>query len=129
MTKIYVLTEGSYSDYHIIGVYSTEELAQEAQLLNTYSEIEEYDLNHIPDHPPGHVAWTVMFKDAEIHATYRASPFDTIIPSEHGYNSNARRGICASYIVHCWATDEDHARKIALDKFYQYQAQQAGVAV
>ena len=121
MTKIYVLTEGSYSDYHIIGVYSTEELAQEAQLLNTYSVIEEFDLNHIPDHPPGHVAWTVMFKNAEIHATYRASPFDTIIPSEHAYNSSRL------YNVNCWATDKDHAQKIALDKFYQYQAQEAGV--
>ena len=33
MKKIYVLTEGDYSDYHIVGVYSTPELAQEAQTL------------------------------------------------------------------------------------------------
>ena len=36
MTSIYVLTEGSYSDYHIVGVYSTKELAKEAQSLYQY---------------------------------------------------------------------------------------------
>ena len=29
MKNIYVLTEGSYSDYYIVGVYSTKELAED----------------------------------------------------------------------------------------------------
>jgi hypothetical protein len=51
---IYVLTTGSYSDYMIIGVYSSEEYAQEAMrrydLLNPYdgSEIEEFVLDNMP---------------------------------------------------------------------------------
>jgi hypothetical protein len=52
--SIYVLTTGSYSDYMIIGVYSTIEYAEEAMrrydLLNPYdgSEIEEFILDNMP---------------------------------------------------------------------------------
>jgi hypothetical protein len=52
--SIYVLTTGSYSDYMIIGVYSTVEYAKEAMrrydLLNPYdgSEIEEFLLDNMP---------------------------------------------------------------------------------
>jgi hypothetical protein len=83
MTSIYVLTEGDYSDYHIVGVYSTKELAKEAQSLYEHSQIEEYDLDNIPE-----------------------------------------------YFVYCWAVDEDHAEKIALDKldkYYQNQATKFGI--
>jgi hypothetical protein len=39
MTKVYVATEGSYSDYRILGVFTTEE---EASKVGDYAE--EYDL-------------------------------------------------------------------------------------
>ena len=39
MKNIYVLIEGDYSDYHIIGVYSTKELAEEAQYQATKAGI------------------------------------------------------------------------------------------
>jgi hypothetical protein len=39
MTKVYVATEGSYSDYRILGVFTTEE---EAAKVGEYAE--EYDL-------------------------------------------------------------------------------------
>lgn len=50
--KVYVLTQGEYSDYHIIGVYSTKEKAQKLRdAMRTsgtfYDEpqIEEYELD------------------------------------------------------------------------------------
>jgi len=72
--KIYVLTEGDYSDYHIVGVYSTPELAQEAQTLYPDSGIEEYDLDDIPEHPPGMLAWGVNIEDSTIVYTYLVNP-------------------------------------------------------
>lgn len=116
--KIYVLTEGDYSDYHIVGVYSTQELAQEAQTLYPYSGIEEYDLDDIPEHPPGMLAWGVNIEDSTIVYTYLVDPHEC--PSERDcYN-----GV---YVVNCWAVDEEHANKIALDKYYQHQAIKAGI--
>ena len=48
MVRVYVLTEGSYSDYQIIGVFSTKDKAKEAQLQHKVygeSDIEEYNLD------------------------------------------------------------------------------------
>ena len=118
MKKIYVLTEGDYSDYHIVGVYSTSELAQEAQTLYPDSGIEEYDLDDIPEHPPGMLAWGVNIEDSDIVYTYLSDPQEC--PSER----DCLNGV---YAVNCWAVDEEHANKIALDKYYQHQAIKAGI--
>ena len=126
MTSIYVLTEGSYSDYHIVGVYSTKELAKEAQSLYEHSQIDEYDLDNIPEHPPGMKAWFVRISDGKLDdiTTSQVSPFEVIVPSENEYKYyNGETG----YFVYCWAIDEDHAEKIALDKYYQNQATKFGI--
>jgi len=121
MTSIYVLTEGDYSDYHILGVYSTKELAKEAQFLFKDSDIEEYDLDNIPEHPPGMSAWYVRISDGKLDDIYttQVSPFDQTGPRE--LECEYHKGETA-YFVYCWAVDEDHAEKIALDKYYQHQA-------
>lgn len=118
MKKIYVLTEGDYSDYHIVGVYSTSELAQEAQTLYPGSLIENHDLDDIPEHPPGMLAWGVNIEDSDIVYTYLSDPQEC--PSER----DCLNGV---YAVNCWAVDEEHANKIALDKYYQHQAIKAGI--
>jgi hypothetical protein len=127
MTSIYVLTEGSYSDYHIVGVYSTKELAQESQSLYKDSQIEEYDLDNIPEHPPGMKAWFVRIDDGKLDDTYthQVSPFYETIPREFEYEHPSGE---TSYFVYCWAVDKDHAEKIALDKYYQHRATKAGIA-
>jgi hypothetical protein len=127
MTSIYVLTEGDYSDYHILGVYSTKELAEEAQSLYNGSQIEEYDLDNIPEHPPGMSAWFVRISDGKLDDIYtsQVSPFDETVPREDEYEwSDGETG----YFVYCWAVDGDHAEKIALDKYYQHQATKFGIA-
>ena len=116
----YVLTEGSYSYYHIIGVYSTKELAEKAKFVYPDSRIEEYSLDNVPDYPPGMRAWCVQIENGKLDHTYQTSP-DMTVPSEHSYDYN-------NYHVYCWATDQKHAQKIALDKYHQYQAQKAGIA-
>lgn len=127
MNTIYILTEGSYSDYHIIGAYSTEKLAKEAQSLYEDSEIEEYSLDYVPEHPPGMNAWFVIIRDGNLNDlhTYQTNPFDEKIPRENEYKYyNGETG----YFVYCWAVDKEHAEKIALDKYYQHQATKAGIA-
>lgn len=127
MKTIYVLTEGSYSDYHIIGVYSTKELVEEAQSLYEHSQIEEYDLDNIPEHPPGMKAWFVQIENGgNDHYTRQVGPSDQTIPHEFEYEYPNHGD--KSYFVNCWAVDKDHAQKIALDKYYQHQATKAGIA-
>ncbi len=115
---IYILTEGDYSDYHIIGAYSSEELANKAKVLYPYSRVEEYDLDSIPEHPPGMVKWIVRLENGQLSMCYRDNPDDF-------YNDfyGEQHTICRM-----WATDEEHAKKIALDRYYQHKAQEAGIA-
>ena len=128
---IYVLTEGSYSDYHIIGVYSTEKLAKEAkEFAYPYADIEEYALNQIPEHPPGMKAWHVSICNGVLESANQTSINYSDV-GEHEYihevgKYNPERKVF--FKVDCWAVDEEHAQKIALDKYYQHQAQQAGIA-
>ena len=50
--KVYVVTAGDYSDYHIAGIFDSREKAEEYINYSTYSDlndIEEYNLNEPPD--------------------------------------------------------------------------------
>ncbi len=57
-TTIWLVSDGSYSDYHVLGIYSTHELAVAAkEAHNAYNEIEEWELDQIPPGPPGLFYW------------------------------------------------------------------------
>jgi len=128
METIYILTEGDYSDYHIIGVYSTKELAEKAQFVYENSQIEEYTLDNVPDYPPGMKAWFVFIDDAKPDElrSHQTTPSAGQIPSEHEYHFDYMNE--SGYYVYCWAVDQEHAEKIAVDKYYQHKAQKAGIA-
>ena len=127
MKTIYILTEGSYSDYRIVATFSTEELAQEAQRHCPHSVIEEYELDslEIPEHPPGHTAWRVDInaKTNAINWTLRETSLDGYFEPKEDYY-DIPMGMFEYdpiYSVKCWARDKEHAEKIALDKFYQWK--------
>jgi len=123
----YVLTEGEYSDYKVIGVYSTEELAEEAKFLWPNSKVEDFPLDDIPEHPPGMYFW---HGGAEKHIgdgepKYRvckAGPSGTI-----GQGTESSYGNRLFFRVNFWAADEDHALKILQDKYHQHMAEKAGL--
>ncbi len=115
---IYILTEGEYSDYHIIGAYSSMELASEAKVLYPGSQIEDYNLDIIPEHPPGMVAWIVVIKNNNLDFSCQISPTNFYEDRHFSNKSN----------FYVWATDKEHAEKIALDRYYQYKAQESGIA-
>lgn len=129
MKTAYILTDGCYSDYHIVGVYSTLELAEKAKehLSGDDVYIEEYDIDTmLPTSPPGMFAWHIVinYDTSEITNTYKVdclgSNFD---PNELYSEGNSKYSMPATYHVQCWARDEEHAQKIALDKYYQYKAE------
>jgi hypothetical protein len=122
MKTIYILTEGEYSDYHIIATYSTRELAEEAQKHCPNSDIEEYELDalEIPEHPPGHFAWRVNINAKTNAINYTAQQISLGVYSEPNekYYDNV---VYSCFEVYCWARDKEHAEKIALDKYYQWK--------
>jgi hypothetical protein len=126
MKTIYILTEGDYSDYHIVATFSTKKLAEEAKKHCPYSEIEEYELDalEIPEHPPGHTVWCVNInaKTNAIIGTHHYNSLDGYFePKEKYYEGGGVSGELNIFTVNCWARDKEHAEKIALDKFYQWK--------
>lgn len=124
MTAIYVLTEGEYSDYHIVALFSTREKAEEAQVLLPDSYVEGYELDalEIPEHPPGYTAWNVAINadKNEINWSQQVDPFGPHFKvGERFFDNNPYRD--SSLSITCWARDKEHAEKIALDKFYQWK--------
>jgi len=123
----YVLTEGDYSDYKVIGVYSTEELAEEAKFLWPNSKVEDFPLDDIPEHPPGMYFWTGR-AEAHIGAeetkqqVYKTAPGKASLKGE----DLSYRNIVV-FLVGFWAADEDHAFKILQDKYHQHMAEKAGL--
>ena len=53
MDKVYIVTEGEYSDYAICGVFTTREAADQAIKLGEfrYAEVEVWTLNETADSP------------------------------------------------------------------------------
>ena len=47
MNKVYIVTEGSYSDYHIVAVFSDEKKAKLYSLTLDDAGVEEYDVDDI----------------------------------------------------------------------------------
>jgi len=113
--KLYLVSDGSYSDYRILGIYSSMELAERARaLFNADNELESWDLDAIPDHPPGLLPWIVdMDRDGNSKSTRRRSMegHDNYPWCPSHYDN------LVSYYV--WAENEAHAVKIANERRVQ----------
>ena len=117
--KIYAVTDGDYSDYHIIALTVDKERAE--NLAKIYkADIEEYeDAQEFPKMP--------MWKYDE--GEYRVQCY-IIDPDangkEHIYTRNPFGGI-TYYGAEVYAEDEAHARKKAQDMIAQYKAEKEGI--
>tara|TARA_B110000503_G_C6848124_1_gene289638 strand:+ start:145 stop:537 length:393 start_codon:yes stop_codon:yes gene_type:complete len=121
----YVLTEGEYSDYHILGVYSTKKLAEEAKSLWPYSDVESFPFDEIPEHPPGMYFWhgradTNIGDQKTTQQVCKAPPGEA---NEQG--TEVSYGNRLRFRVNFWATNKDHALQILHDKYHQHMAQKA----
>jgi hypothetical protein len=116
MAKVYMVSRGSYSDYRILGIYSTQEKADRALEVYAADEIEEVELDAIPETPPGMLAWWVDMTEAgDIkQGPHRRDPLDDVHTSWRmalGYADVPPRAF-----FDVWARDADHAAKVAADK-------------
>jgi len=119
MTTIYVLIQFPDSgEAEIIGLFSTRRLAEDAQEGLTYSEIKEHYLNPFTEHPPGQQFWHVTIESGEICDCYARYPCCGLMPGHKHWTrgSNYYENI-PMIDTYCWATNEEHAKKIALDHY------------
>jgi len=117
-STVYVVTDGSYSDYHICGIFDSKEKAEEAKrLFKSKNDVEEYLVNDIPDHPDGMWPFHVsMRRDGTIE-----SMFGEGVDGEVSKNWTPCYD-CETIQFHVWATDEQHAVKISNEQRIQILA-------
>lgn len=116
MTTIYLVTTGDYSDYHVLGAYSTKTKAERAQDLYQAYDIEEYELDDMPDAPPGLVYWRVeMDRDGNTqHIMRQSAPGEPpVMDWRPGFGKIGAQPYVAFSV---WAKDEAHAIKIANER-------------
>lgn len=123
---IYLVSSGQHSDYMVEGIYSTKELAEEAnKLYEEENPIEEFELDKAPDHPSGMYPYFVLMDKDGNSRKVGLVGLITIRNCELSgkwYWKNARdRGcriltdetFCEFYM---FAKDETHAVKIANER-------------
>lgn len=137
--RIFMVTDGSYSDYHVLGLYSNEALAREAkELFNADNEVSEFELDAMPEHPPGMLPWEVAM-DRDGNVRYPVDyPVDRKVadakPRRIGFMEGLRDwrpyGDITSFdsrmnmskrssglvVFEMWARDPEHAIKIANER-------------
>lgn len=122
--KVYIITKGDYSDYHICAVTLDEERAE--KLRKMYSDsindanIEEY----VPNEAKPIFLYGVQFSRDGNVMSYRADEYDL---KDEGYVEYEYDGYEQYYVVWVKAKDEDHALKIAQDRLAEYKAKEAGI--
>ncbi len=143
---LYVVTQGEYSDYHIVGIYSDRETAEKIRkyksVRDDMCEIEEYELN--PNLPKdvdeikeywvvnAHIRYKLEYP---IRKYLKETVWNTWI--EYFMERDSRPDIEYTFSKDCYegkvyisksiAKDKDHAIKIAQDIRAKVIAEQEGL--
>lgn len=122
--KIYVVTSGYYSAYHIdlATVDYHKANAYYKALKDDSACIEEYDDENITVEP----IWYVNQKNHAIRAWLQDQDEIQNIDLD-SINNTVKYTDDYGYAVYVRASDEDHAIKIAADLFAQYKAEKEGI--
>lgn len=133
--KIYVITAGSYSEYHIEAVSLDKETAEKfvenhnTPLMNLGEEyrVEEHDsdalLHHQKAIDKGLKRYVgVMNEDGSFSHVFPDiySEVDRFHPGRVDRNAH-------HYLVEVLAKDKEHAKKATIDRFYKWKAEQVGL--
>lgn len=112
MATAFMVTEGCYSDYHVVGVFTTREKAEYFVSLfpdGQQPDIEEVEIDAVDGFPVGRRCYSVRF-DKDGHSTAKQDEPRVVDESCWPYGD----GI--NMITRCWATSEAHAIKIANER-------------
>lgn len=123
LQRVYVVTDGCYSDYRIVGIFDNEEAAELLSRRFGYNDVEAYELNPAMQECMSglNVYQVIMARDGSVHSIKQSrdwisSMTRTLLGYRDGGWHPARNFWGPSYgmlLVECWAKDAAHAIKIA----------------
>ena len=129
--KVYVITAGEYSDYHICAVTDDPVCAENLRTYYTtspysYVDIEEYETTEMPEKPKTcwHCCYQIGKDKSMVQCTevrYVSKEDASKWGGETEINDVRYSSFSDCFIVYVFAKDEAHARKIAAEQIYQYK--------
>ena len=126
--KIYLVSKGDYSDYHIVSVFSTKELAELyvskfSKLISRYDEfsIEEYDIDSFATELINKFPFIIAI-DKEGNTTNVTNFYWDFEDGKSDLSLAKSGDENLTLYVHCFADDEKHAIKIASEKRFEILA-------
>lgn len=137
---IYVITYGSYSDYHICAATTNKDRAEQLKLIfsDQYepAQIEEFEDGKILDVNEENVVypWLVILRKNYM----QGSQINVVRVTQYAYEQRDNKPFVTQTLrtnndnnfslrVDVLADDKDHAIKIAYDKFAEWMAEVAGL--
>ena len=130
MKTCYAISSGSYSDYRVIAIFTTKEMAEAELPGYEDADIEEFPLD--PTTPVQYAGLTGFYcrerkaNDQSVYG-YRETPLTMLQRNDVGLVR--RMGLDGPYYIYLWARDEEHAIKVAAEKFAHQRAIDAGIAI
>lgn len=125
--RVYIITEGSYSDYRISSVWTTREEAEKHLPTSSYGEdvsIEEWLLN---EREPREVVEYSAFLAPNLDEPRMAGPYRTNSP-QRGSAEKDRRGIYGEgWYAWGYGPTPEHAIKSASDALAKARAEENGL--
>jgi hypothetical protein len=124
MATIYIVTDGDYSDYSIYGVFSTEKNAERFRdHCCLTGNIEEWELDLPGPATENKLFWKVFLDDDGNTLDVDGSiSWQFPRPAVINYIRSPFGEAQSVWVAHCWATDREHAIKIAHDLWAQNKA-------
>lgn len=133
--KLYAVTAGAYSDYHIVALCSDKERA--TKICDMYNgndigsmwgaKVEEFDdgIQTDIDMPLYKIELSSSGK-CKISECWGEEKVDTMLDRQYAWRLNVLDS-CGDLMIYVFADNMDMALKIARDKFAQYKAEHEGV--
>lgn len=132
--KVYVITEGEYSDYHICAVTDDPVSAENLRAYYTtspysYVEIEEYETQSLPEKPKTcwYCRYPINYPIECTEVRYISEEDAQGWGGETKINDVTYSRYDNCFFVYVFAKDKAHALKIAAEKIYQYKYQAESV--
>ena len=128
--KVYVITKGDYSDYHICAV--ALDLAKAEKLAKIFTDsyedavVEDFDTEEVAPLLEGRIPYRVTFYRQRATSVSNDIGNPTFTPRVEDYREWAGP-LGATMRVYLYAPDEATALKIAQDKRAKYLAEKAGL--
>lgn len=108
MRKVYVITQGNYSNYRILGVCSSKKKAELALATANGGKIEIYDLDEVDRLKPGWANYSVwMQRNGDSHVERNFAQYPPLRTTEH--QTTAKRVL----YVTGYFESKQHAVKVA----------------